>query len=48
MSDTTILSVRLDKELKDAFFEMLEHEGKTPSKVIRILIKAYIDGEADE
>ena len=39
------LSVRIDKELKDAFFKCCESKQQTPSKVIKYLIQSYVDSK---
>jgi len=37
------LSMRIDKELKQAFFALCEEKDQTPSKVIKRLMQTYLD-----
>lgn len=37
------ISMRIDKELKQAFFSLCDEKNQTPSKVIKRLMQDYID-----
>lgn len=37
------ISMRIDKELKQAFFDLCEEKDQTPSKVIKRLMQNYIE-----
>lgn len=37
------ISMRIDKELKQAFFDLCEERDQTPSKVIKRLMQSYIE-----
>lgn len=37
------ISMRIDKELKQAFFALCEEKGQTPSKVIKLLMQDHIE-----
>ena len=37
------LSMRIDKELKQAFFSLCEEKDQTPSEVIKRLMQTYLD-----
>lgn len=37
------ISMRIDKELKQAFFDLCEERDQTPSKVIKRLMQNYIE-----
>ena len=37
------ISMRIDKELKQAFFDLCEEKDQTPSKVIKRLMQNYLD-----
>ncbi len=36
------ISMRIDKELKQAFFDLCEEKDQTPSKVIKRLMQNYL------
>lgn len=37
------ISMRIDKELKQAFFDLCEAKAQTPSKVIKRLMQDYLE-----
>lgn len=37
------ISMRIDKELKQAFFDLCEEKDQTPSKVIKRLMQNYLE-----
>jgi antitoxin component of RelBE/YafQ-DinJ toxin-antitoxin module len=37
------ISMRIDKELKQAFFALCEERDQTPSKVIKRLMQNYVE-----
>lgn len=37
------ISMRIDKELKQAFFDLCDEKNQTPSKVIKRLMQNYIE-----
>lgn len=39
------ISMRIDKELKQTFFDLCEERHQTPSKVLKYLMQDYIERE---
>lgn len=42
MTEDTIMALRMPKDLKEEFFEVTRRDERTPSQVVRKLIKQWL------